>query len=852
MSTSKLERLKPFWMRNGGQDRETDHTPLDEGQRGGRRLGRGRKGSRADSARPPDADDEHTKFRGLSAQACPQLGDSYLTSSPGQRSESSIGLSVLHFATEESLEETSSLARGSVDEGGVVRPSVVTDVDDTGIASESGQPNPHAESYRQLSSLESPEKHRIKDDSEGRKARSESGEGKVDPAEAQGFGPLSGWQGPDGIMFPDLQRSSSPTRQSGSRTYLNLNDEYEGREGERYALSRRKQLPHKPVRSESQYAHMVQSLQDMSRERDAATRDRDAARRDVERERKKIEASYRVVADQDEKLDRQRRQIDDKDRKLNEQSFRLNALNNELKRLEGVETENLRHRIELAARDRQTTQMNAKHANELELQRSELNQLHEHRETKLAEEVQALTQRCNKMHKEHLAEVAGLKDDNKGLKTSHARELKNLGEEKDKLLQDQSQAWTERWNKMLADHRKEVDGLKSEINDLQQQYDKELEELDAERDKTLRDHKEKVAKLNLSIKETQTSHAEEMTALKKAHDDRLASIKTKLKEREHKLEIKHQQNTKNLRASVRDLNDALLASDNDKYHGSVFTIPDLPQSPDGQIQDRFVEVQQLVEELGRLTWKKERTMWPERLIPTEESKTGSRLARKAIVQDMAWTLLFRSIFCSPFRVFGEEGLKLEKEWVEQCGKGETSRTRIQCDSIEAEVVADRQHVDPTGGEQLYGWPAPGVKAERWRYMTMSQCREILAKPKPSEFDKRARITDGFKSSVNRLVTELKAAIGSVAELTAAEVQLIQRLSTTASRVWFEFCMYRCRIVVRLAGSELMQVVEKPNAAQKSKVKLTVLPEVGRYGNVKGVELETFTTICAGDSITLPD
>jgi hypothetical protein len=147
-----------------------------------------------------------------------------------------------------------------------------------------------------------------------------------------------------------------------------------------------------------------------------------------------------------------------------------------------------------------------------------------------------------------------------------------------------------------------------------------------------------------------------------------------------------------------------------------------------------------------------------------------------------------------------------------------------------------------------------MKAERWRYLTVSQCRETLTKPKPSEFDKRARVQQGFKSSINRIVADLKTVLGEFIEVGAAETQLIQRLSTRAASLWFDFCMHRCRIEIVPTGSQALSIVDKEATAQSGSLTLTVLPKVGRHGNVKGVELETFVVIsgCQGDSLVLPE
>ena len=138
-------------------------------------------------------------------------------------------------------------------------------------------------------------------------------------------------------------------------------------------------------------------------------------------------------------------------------------------------------------------------------------------------------------------------------------------------------------------------------------------------------------------------------------------------------------------------------------------------------------------------------------------------------------------------------------------------------------------------------------------MTIKECREALTKPVPSQWDPRAQLKRGFKSSLDELVAKLKTAIADIADLDAEHAQLVERLSKKAATMWLEFEMHRCRIVVNLTGSTKMSTSEKIAQIKKSSLVLTVLPMVGRYGNVDGVELETFTRIysCAGQSLELP-
>jgi hypothetical protein len=204
---------------------------------------------------------------------------------------------------------------------------------------------------------------------------------------------------------------------------------------------------------------------------------------------------------------------------------------------------------------------------------------------------------------------------------------------------------------------------------MQREHAREIEEMDAEAEKIAEDHARQLSALQTKLQEMTIRHTDELSALKHSHEQSAVQAKRAFKDREHALELQHHQHTRDLRKSVGDLNEALLSNDDERYYGSLFVLSGLPQHPDGQIRDQFLEIQQMVEDLGRLAWMDERKVWSEQLIKKLAPKTGPRLVKKAIVQDAVWTLLFHYIFCSPFRVFGEPGTRLEKEWTEQCGKG---------------------------------------------------------------------------------------------------------------------------------------------------------------------------------------
>lgn len=126
--------------------------------------------------------------------------------------------------------------------------------------------------------------------------------------------------------------------------------------------------------------------------------------------------------------------------------------------------------------------------------------------------------------------------------------------------------------------------------------------------------------------------------------------------------------TREIHSDRQELNSALLARDNKKYQAALFQTHGLPRKTDDQIRNSFAGIQQLVEDLGRLTWTKDQPTWTEQLLQKAGNQRASRELKRAIVQDAIWAILFKFVFSSPFRIFGEAGRLLEQQWVEHSGE----------------------------------------------------------------------------------------------------------------------------------------------------------------------------------------
>ena len=149
----------------------------------------------------------------------------------------------------------------------------------------------------------------------------------------------------------------------------------------------------------------------------------------------------------------------------------------------------------------------------------------------------------------------------------------------------------------------------------------------------------------------------------------------------------------------------------------------------------------------------------------------------------------------------------------------------------------------------YTWPEPSIDAERWRYATIKECRAALEKA-ASELDPRARVRKGFKSSLDALKQKLTSTLEEVSNLDKSSVQAAESIVKKAAKMWLEFGMQRCRILVIVQGSSLKSAEERIQRAQEATLKLVMVPELKRFGNSKGQDVHIEETVgrCDGEMV----
>lgn len=169
----------------------------------------------------------------------------------------------------------------------------------------------------------------------------------------------------------------------------------------------------------------------------------------------------------------------------------------------------------------------------------------------------------------------------------------------------------------------------------------------------------------------------EKAQLEKGHKIKRDELKEQFEVHESKLKQEHDQQRELLRRSIQSRNRALIAREN------------FSPITDGELKSMFSDLVRKVDALARLKWTLNRSPWTDEL-QSRMSDTPKRL-QKQILQDTIWNVLFQNVFCSPFRVFGEEGRVLESQWNKVFGKG---KVVLATPIIATQTKADAQYSRP--------------------------------------------------------------------------------------------------------------------------------------------------------------
>lgn len=280
---------------------------------------------------------------------------------------------------------------------------------------------------------------------------------------------------------------------------------------------------------------------------------------------------------------------------------------------------------------------------------------------------------------EHLASVQKIQDDHAGAKRKWIHDMEELKRSANQALDDK-----------LAEHAATVQSLKNDHAAITEKMQHDIDEAeDAVTAKT--------AERDAVVHQLQKEHEVAIMKLKRANQEALKQ-----------LEEDHHFATAKIYQDRQEANAALLNRDNnEKFQATLFQTGNLPRKTDAQIRDSIVGVQQLVESLGRSAWKKDQPAWTQQLLQRAGKDNAAREFRRAVLQDAIWATLFKHVFESPFRIFGDAGRDLEQQWVEHSGEGTDASQSIICTAV------------LTLPTRLFRWTGLRVASTRYQRRTLA-------------------------------------------------------------------------------------------------------------------------------------
>ncbi|KAF2823207.1 hypothetical protein CC86DRAFT_457643 [Ophiobolus disseminans] len=403
------------------------------------------------------------------------------------------------------------------------------------------------------------------------------------------------------------------------------------------------------------------------------------------------------------------------------------------------------------------------------------------------------------------------------MKRDHIKEQERFKTQTETTIQSMKQEakkQKEHWQSELAEYKQKYEQEQQIIREQAQQFQANMKKTHVEEQQRLRAHAETVQKslegkmeeerkqMQFTLGELEREHGQEKQDMKAAHSMEVKQLKSGA----DKAQV-------SMKRDIRSRNNALVARE--KFKGL----------PDGELKNKFTELVLQVDALARLRWSYNRSKWTDGL-QSKLSDTPKRL-RKQILQDTIWGILFENVFCSPFRMIGDEGKRLEAQWAKDFG------------------------ADTATKNDGYAWPEPSYDAERWRYEALRQCQEALEKP-ISEYDPRYKLRKGTLQSLDHVRQEISQALSNVSSVDAATIRSVQSIAEKAVKMWVILGAQRCRLVVVSRGSKVITETSKAHSGGDGFVELVVRPELKRIGDADGVLFDSETTItgCVGEIIKI--
>jgi hypothetical protein len=228
--------------------------------------------------------------------------------------------------------------------------------------------------------------------------------------------------------------------------------------------------------------------------------------------------------------------------------------------------------------------------------------------------------------------------------------------------------------------RQRLDGLVRE-------YIKRVNDLEIERDNEVNHRVMDVSRLESEKQQLTVGHEKQMTRVQTERQNERVRMDAIILQKEREFDSNIDKMSRGFQSKIgqmemdfeneraRLLSDhadqqARLKRDIEALNGALVKREHFKPLSDNDLKSLFSDLAIDIDHVARLRWKYNQTDWTDELL--DQVAKNPRRVKKNILQESLWSVLYDNIFCSPFRVLGEEGRSLETEWNIAFGRGRYS------------------------------------------------------------------------------------------------------------------------------------------------------------------------------------
>ncbi|KAF2827327.1 hypothetical protein CC86DRAFT_466119 [Ophiobolus disseminans] len=347
-----------------------------------------------------------------------------------------------------------------------------------------------------------------------------------------------------------------------------------------------------------------------------------------------------------------------------------------------------------------------------------------------------------------------------------------------RLLKDAT-LWEQAYNKLKATNS----DLEQRLHDAKADENERVYDLEAKWERKLQ--KEKV-KYEDSINSLELDIGRLEGALAKERSHKEAELQNQRKE----LEEKYKEEKDGLRTEI----DMFKVAVTQREHFKGLT--------DSEVANHYKRLANSIEDFSRVEWDfSKREAWPISESHMRQLGKNPRKMKLQIVQNTLWVLLYKLVFCSPFKILGAAGEEDDDErW-----------TKIY-----------------SAGASSFEWPEIPAEVERSRFENAKAYTNAVGSTTNSS------VRESFERSVTAIMNSIIRATERVATIQANDHRVLETVVRLAGKIWLESCSQRYRVVVVVShGSG--DILSLPGEFEGT-LRLVVRPEVKRYGDSQGKHL----------------